>query len=479
MSNAPMERQLLDAVTDAVIVTDLEARITYWNRGAENLFGYKADEVYGRNVVEVIPPQSPRGDPMSVVDHVKRGSTWTGEFVTKRNDGTDITTYIINTPLRDQSGDIVGVIGVAKDVTFMRELGRAHRRSEGVSRAMLEAVPDLVFRFSSKGEYLDIRSHDPNGLVAPFQELLGRNLADFLPQDITASFLQAIEQALTTSTVQTCEYRLKVLSGDTREYEARIAQCTQTDVIAIVRDVTERRYHERTLIEAKEAAEEMARMKDAFLANMSHEIRTPITSIIGFSDVLMEETTGDLHEMARLIKVGGERLMLTLESVLDLANLESGSIILRHERIDIVGHVRASLSLFRPGASLRGLYLELDAESEPMYMDIDPAALARVFNNILGNALKFTIEGGITVRVASSDEAVVLEVVDTGIGIEDDFRPRLFDEFAQESQGLARSYEGTGLGLAIARRLVDLMNGTIDVTSRKGGGTTFTLVLPR
>ena len=474
-----MEQQLLAAVTDAVIVTDLEARITFWNHGAEKLYGFSFDEVRGRYIVDIIPPRVRSGDPVVILDRIREGKSWAGEFVTSHKDGSSLTTSIINSPLRDARGEVVGVIGIARDMTMVRELGRAHQHSESVSRAMLEAVPDLVFRLSERGEYLNVRANQSHGLAAPIEEMLGRNIAEILPPDIASAYFDAIDRALSTSTVQTIEYPLQVLSGAIQHFEARVVRCGEEDVIAIVRDVTQRKHFEQTLIRARDTAEEMPRMKDAFLANMSHEIRTPLTSIIGFSDVLMDETSGDLSEMARLIKVGGERLMMTLESVLDLANLESGSVVLKPRQVDLVEQVRSLLPLLAPEAESKGLYLEIEKLQEELITKIDPVAFARVFNNVLANALKFTLEGGITIRLWAAEESAVVSVVDTGIGIDSDFRPKLFDEFAQESHGLARSYEGAGLGLAIARRLVDLMQGRIDVRSRKGEGTTFTLIFPR
>ncbi len=598
-----IEQQLLDAVADAVIVTDLEACITYWNRGAEKLYGWPANEVLGRHVIDVIPSQDPAGDMQSVLERSKDGLTWTGEFVTRCRDGSTLTTYMTTSPLRGENDEVIGVIGVARDVTALRELGRAQKESERARDAMLEALPDLVFRLSTSGEYLDIHAHDAAALVAPAKELLGKNISEFLPEDLTAEYFDAIERALKTSSVQTLEYPLEVTGGDMRHFEVRIAPSAAGEVIAISRDVTDRRrselalresrdrlqlamesasmgtwdldliegsivwsqgmyelvqmppeefderfdtfisvvhpedrhvlvgkrpaevnfnrdfrivrgdgetrwlqtrghmyrdeenravrmvgvsiditerkLHEQALIKAKEAAEEIARIKDSFLANMSHEVRTPLTSIIGFADVLREETTGELQEMAHLVRRAGERLLITLESVLDLANLESGSVVLNPQRIDIVDQVRELIVVFSPEAETQGLYLTLESDPDAVIIEIDAAALARVLNNIITNALKFTNEGGITIRISADAESVTVAVSDTGIGIDDRFQHRLFDEFAQESQGIARSYEGVGLGLAISRRLIEMMHGTIEVESRKGDGTTFTLVFPR
>ena len=272
--------------------------------------------------------------------------------------------------------------------------------------------------------------------------------------------------------------------GTTRLYEVE-SQVIDVDgterVLSLGRDVEARRAHERGLIEAREAAEETARVKSAFLANMSHEIRTPLTAVIGFADLLLDEVDGDARGLVEAIEAGGRRLLSTLNSVLDLARLDARTEALRPVPLDVVRHVEEGAALLRPAAEERGLRLDVVAPDRPVPATLDAGALDRVVTNLVGNAVKFTEEGGVAVEVGvdPGDGAVVLRVVDTGIGIAEEFLPDLFTEFRQESEGDARSHEGTGLGLAITERLVGLMGGTISVESQWGAGTAFTVTLPR
>ena len=261
---------------------------------------------------------------------------------------------------------------------------------------------------------------------------------------------------------------------------------------AFVTDLTEQRQHEQTLIAARHRAEqarynaelarareeELHQLKTSFLANMSHEIRTPLTAIIGFADVLTEETEGHAQECAETIRRSSERLRETLTSVLDLAQLESESFTLRPSRVNVTATVEDTARMFAPLADRKGLTLHTIVPPQPLYAHLDGAALGRILTNLVSNAVKFTDEGQITLRVSSTATHVQLDVQDTGVGISAEFLPQLFDDFKQESRGFTRAYEGNGLGLAITQKLVSLMNGSIAADSQKGVGSTFTVQLP-
>ena len=252
-----------------------------------------------------------------------------------------------------------------------------------------------------------------------------------------------------------------------------------THVYSSGRDVTERKRFETELIVAREQAEEMARLKSAFLANMSHEIRTPLTGILGFAGVLAEEVDDDHREFVQLIEKSGRRLLDTLNSVLDLAQLESAGVRVDAGPLDVVDEVRQVVCLLGPLAEEKGIALDLDAAPGEVVAPLDATCLNRILHNLVGNAIKFTERGGVRVAVGVEGGRVRITVADTGIGIDGGFLPHLFDEFKQESTGQGRSHEGSGLGLAITKKLVDLMGGEIRVESEKGAGSTFVLDFAR
>jgi len=244
-------------------------------------------------------------------------------------------------------------------------------------------------------------------------------------------------------------------------------------------DITEGKETELELVMAKEAAEEMARIKSAFLTNMTHEVRTPLTVILGFTSMLKQGVRPQYQRFVKVIERSGRRLLLMLDSILDLAQLEAGSVDVENTSFNVVDVVESVSELIRPMANEKGLTFQISKPVDGAYVKKGQRLVARVLNNLLDNAVKFTEEGGIEVEVSEREDHVYVTIRDTGIGITDAFLPHIFDEFSQESTGLERTHQGSGLGLAVSKRLLDLIGGHIRVTSNKGAGSAFIVELPK
>lgn len=249
-------------------------------------------------------------------------------------------------------------------------------------------------------------------------------------------------------------------------------------MIGMVEDISSRKKTEAELIAAQSMAEEMTLLKSSFLTNMSHEIRTPLTGIIGFAAILEDEVIEEQKELVQLIEQSGQRLLQTLNAILDLSTLESGTMQLKPQNLDVVDEVLTKVHYLQPKAKEKGLFLKIAPAASKIYANLDRDSLDRVLSNLISNAIKFTREGGVTVSVGYEDSDLLIKVEDTGVGISEPFMPHLFEAFRQESTGMTRTYEGTGLGLTITKRLINFIGGDIKVDSVLGEGSVFTMRFP-
>ncbi|MDP1631364.1 MAG: ATP-binding protein [Caulobacter sp.] len=281
------------------------------------------------------------------------------------------------------------------------------------------------------------------------------------------------------------EYR--TVRSDGKEIWASSANKLITDkdgrplrLIGALQDITERKAGEAALIRAKEEAEAANSAKSSFLAAMSHEIRTPLNGILGMGHLLAKEALSDRHlEQVQVILQSGDLLLNILNELLDISKIEAGGLALEDGAVDLAGIVRSTtnyLVVMATGKDI-AITLEIAPEAEGVFKG-DPTRVTQIVNNLTSNAMKFTPEGQITLRLTQVDGDLLFAVSDTGIGIAADTLGSLFENFTQADTSITRRFGGTGLGLAISRRLARMMDGDITVESDEGKGSTFTARLP-
>jgi len=253
-----------------------------------------------------------------------------------------------------------------------------------------------------------------------------------------------------------------------------------TVVLSVFRDITEKKNNEIQLRNAKEKAEESNRLKSRFLSNMSHEIRTPLNGILGSAENLIITHQGrpELLSGLEIILESGERLLKTINSILDMSKIESRTMETKPEETNINDFVSKILMPLKAAAMKKGLLLTAKFETKSFIAPIDKASLDMILNNIVSNAIKYSNKGLIQVKIKQQEDSLFIQVQDEGIGMSEDFLLKIFQPFQQESGGYARKFEGSGLGLSITKSLTDMLKGQISISSSKGKGTTVTVTIP-
>jgi PAS domain S-box-containing protein len=316
--------------------------------------------------------------------------------------------------------------------------------------------------------------------LSPDDELtLERSISFYHPEDqptIREAFTEAVEAG------EPYDLELRLITADDEQRWVHMRGEPQGEDGEIVRvrgtiqDVTERVRRREKLETAKEAAEEADRIKSALLSNMNHEFRTPLTSIITFSELIRDDPDVAGRFVDRILG-GGQRLLYTLNTVMDFAELEADDRSVTVAPVQLREVVRSVVNDFREQARRKEIDLSVEVPEHMSSVVLDRYRVERILTHLLHNAIKFTDEGSVTVAADVEDEVVTLQVTDTGVGIDPAFQSQVFDEFAQQSSGYDRTHEGNGLGLTVVKRYVDEMGGEIDLDSEPGDGTRVTVRL--
>jgi len=360
------------------------------------------------------------------------------------------------------------------------------RDSEACMAAILDASLDCIITIDEQGQVVNFNPAAEYTFGYQAEDSIGQPIEDLIvPPRMREAHNNGMARYRVTRQSNFLKRRVKMSAMRADGSEFPIEMVVQpielkgrTLFTAYLRDITDRNAFEKALIEAKENAEEVSRLKSTFLNNISHEIRTPLTAIIGFSSILNAEVTEDQREMIQLIEHSGKRLLNTLNSVLDLSMLEAGTLNLEREWFNLEEVVAEKIQMFRPDAVAKGVRVEQDCAIPGAEVYLVRTCMGRILDHLLDNAIKFTEAGSICVGIKLEDEALVLSVEDTGVGIEETFQPYLYEDFRQGSTGNTRSHEGTGLGLAITKRMAELMGGRISVHSEKAKGSVFDVRFP-
>ncbi|MBE0642499.1 MAG: response regulator [Bacteroidetes bacterium] len=526
--------QVVESVSDFIIITDLRGKIQYVNKPVLRRFGYAETDLIGQPSTLFLSPGNPSNLSMELAEQTMNGG-WKGDVLNITRSGSEFWVYL-TTSVLIRDGQPVGMVSISHDISdrkkaeqrllvFSEHIKQIHR----LSTQSFESYDDLfddflrtgmeIFRMETgiisritEGEYelFAVRSKNEKlhpglrfeiqqtycDLVISRQSTLTISQAGSDPdfQDHPV-YREWHAESFIGTPIRVRGEIFGTLNFSSQRPFRRQFRASDSEIIELLaRSIShyleeqmleeERKNYAEELIAAKEAAESADQAKSDFLASMSHEIRTPMNGVIGMTGLLLETPlTADQHEYVETIRQSGDSLLAIINDILDFSKIESGRMEIERHPFDLRPCIEEVFDLLTPnigGKQIEMLYL-IDGEVPPR-IEGDITRLRQILLNLVGNSIKFTEQGEIFVSVSvkeRSGENVVLQfgVRDTGIGIPEDKTDMLFHSFTQIDSSTTRKYGGTGLGLAITSRLVDMMGGEIWVESKLAEGSTFSFTI--
>jgi two-component system sensor histidine kinase/response regulator len=476
-TNEARFRGLVEAADDVIFRTDAAGCFAYANPAAEEVLGPPGGTLLGRAFLDVVRADYREEARRFYEDQRQQRIPNTYcEFPMVTQAGEDLWVGQ-RAQLVVEGGRFAGFQAVARNITERKLVEAAIEREREQLRQIVTHAPVAMAMLGRDGRHLAHSARWLRYLGTEDPSVVGRTLDEVWP-GMPERYRRVLERALQGEVVSDPEDTLEREDG-TRVY-LRWTVHPWRDTSGAVAGVVLVAQSIDLLVRARQAALEASHLKSEFVANMSHEIRTPMNGVIGMARLLLDTGLApEQREYAEVIDQSGRALLEIINDILDFSKIEAGRVDLESVDFDLRRAVREVLGSFAEAAQARGLELLcLIRHDVPSALRGDPGRLRQVLTNLVGNAVKFTEKGEVVLRVtldeSAEDTAVVrFEVRDTGIGIEPDLLPRLFQSFVQGDGSASRRHGGTGLGLAISKRLVSLMGGGIDVQSRPDQGSTF------
>ncbi len=475
---------LFENASDIIQSIDKEGNFIYVNNAWKEKLGYTDEEIKQLNFMDIIDP-SQQLHCMELFNEVvqcERKLLVNTIFVAK--DGTKI--FVEGNISCKISDDEIYTRGIFRDVTEQVKARQKLKESEQQYRNLIETANDVIYQADYKGRftYLNPRTTQLTGYTP--EELIGKPftflVANEYQKQIKAFYYDQFKYRIPSTY---CEFPIKTKTGQIK-WVGQNVQIILTDdkkikkFTAVTRDITKTKQIEKELIEARNKAEESARAKEMFLANMSHEIRTPMNAIVGMANLLKKTPLNDTqNEYLNAIITSADNLLVIINDILDITKIESGKLELEKIDFDIRQLVKNIYKSVYYKADEKGLLFEYRIDEQiPRFLVGDPVRLNQILFNLIGNAIKFTLKGKVSLTVSVKKKTnrqvtLVFDITDTGIGIDEDKIDTIFETFKQEDNSTTRKFGGTGLGLSISKSLVELYGGKLQLKSKKNVGTTF------
>ncbi|MBE9561519.1 MAG: PAS domain S-box protein, partial [Proteobacteria bacterium] len=477
---------IFDNAAAGIVLADINGYFHHCNSKWLDMTGYNAEEMIGFTYLDITHPNdvsiSKRHyEPLTVnaIDgyHIEK------RFL--RKNGSFFWADVSMTVIRNHKGLFKSVIGVIVDITERKKAEDNLRASEARYRGVVEDQSELICRFLPNTTLTFVNDAYCRYFGVKREEILGQSFLELLPEKVYDLVLDNLS-LLTSKQKSTVVYEYSFTDDDANIcWQQRSDRAICDDIGKVIElqsvesDITQRKLAETKLQAAKEAAEAANLAKSTFLANMSHELRTPLNAILGYTQIFNRDNklSNKHKDGLQIIERSGNYLLTLINDILDLSKIEAGKIELYPSDFNFNQFIQCIIEIFQIQAKQKGiLFIYKSVTQLPNWIHADEKRLRQIIINLLGNAIKFTQQGQVTLRVNYESSSMIFQIDDTGIGISTDDLEKIFSPFQQAGNPSYRA-EGTGLGLSITRKLVEIMGGLLQVKSGLNKGSVFSITL--
>lgn len=466
-----------------LMIRDADGIVTWMNDAMEHMLGYTLSEMRGKTFGSMLfGEKTDKVVLQQALDAIKRKQAYEVELELYRKDGTPVWISVANTPLVNETGLVERQVASLLDITDRKN---AEARMRMLSLVASNTNSGVVIN-NADGEVEWINEAFENITGYSIDDLYGKQLGDIIKGESTDESIIKKARELSRNK-QSFEIDLLVYRKDGQPLWISVINSVILNdagevekYIEVIIDITSKKKVEIELISAKEEAQQLSRAKDMFISVMSHEIRTPLNAVIGISRLLVEENPMDYQkENLDVLRFSAQNLMALINDVLDFTKIETGNVELEKTDVNLRDLVQGIISTLHYKTEEKAIYLK--QQIDPAVPDLvigDSTRLSQILLNLVGNAVKFTEEGGVTIGLTVIEQTekkarIRFSVTDTGIGIADNKLNTIFESFKQADLDTTRKYGGTGLGLAISKRLIELHDSRINVESVLSKGSNF------
>lgn len=467
-------------------LVDRDWTMEFMSEGAFNITGYTPNEFIENKIIsygDLILPEDRQFVWDEIQSAIEKNTSFTLVYRIKPRDGDYRWVWERGVAIKDSSGNVTALEGFISDITDTKEASEKLRKSEESFKYLFKNNPLAMWIYDIETwRFLEVNDAAISKYGYSKEEFLSMTLVEIRPDHEKDRLIEILKKPRKNIT-ENSEWQHKLKNGgiiDVLIISHQIEFENKDAVLVVAVDITDRKKTQTELLFAKEKAEAANKLKSEFLAQMSHEIRTPVNVILSFSNLIKDTIDSyldqDMKEGFNAIEHASTRLIRTIDSILNMAQIQTGAFEINPEVISLYDDILLILHKeFLPFAQSKNLIFSIEVNCKSSLIEGDSYCISQLFANLVDNAIKYTDKGEVKINLHCSEENILVEVTDTGVGISEEFLPYIFHAFSQEETGYTRRFEGSGLGLALVKSYCDMNKAKIEVKSKKNIGTTFTV----